>query len=92
MSTDTASQPALTRNRPSVEFVEPLAVRLKVAWHMLGCRKDKGYQLIADGEIDSFTCGAARMVTTESIRRYIARQLAKPDKKIRKSPNKRASS
>jgi hypothetical protein len=58
---------------------------------MLGCGNSHGYELLARGELDSYTSGFARMITTESIRRYIARRLAKPGK-VRKSPRKTASS
>jgi hypothetical protein len=56
---------------------EPLVVKPKVAWKMLACGNTRGYELLATGELDSFLDGRSRKITTESIRRYIARQLGK---------------
>jgi len=64
-----------------------LAVRPKTAWRMLNCGHDFGYKLLERRELDSYTDGAARWITTESIRAYIARRLAKSEK-VRKSPRK----
>jgi hypothetical protein len=87
MST-TVAQHALPHNpSTATELVEPLAVRPRTAWRMLGCGNSHGYELLARGELDSYTSGSARMITTESIKRYIARRLAKPGK-VRKSPRK----
>ena len=71
----------------STELVEPLAVRPKIAWRMLGCGNSHGYELLNRGELDSFTDGNARKITVDSIKRYIARRLAKSGK-VRKSPRK----
>ena len=72
----------------SPELVEPLAVRPKIAWRMLGCGNSRGYELLARGELDSYTDGSARKITVESIKRYIAQRLAKSGSKVRKSPRK----
>jgi hypothetical protein len=56
--------------------LEPLVVKPKVAWQMLSCSNTRGYELLADGELDSFRDGRSRKVTVESIRRYIAQRLA----------------
>jgi hypothetical protein len=74
-------------DNPSTEIIEPLAVRPKAAWRMLGCGNSHGYQLLARGELDSFTDGNARKITVDSIKRYIARRLAKSGK-VRKSPRR----
>jgi hypothetical protein len=57
-----------------------LAIRPKVAWKMLDCGVTRGYALLNAGEIDSFTCGRSRRITVESIRNYIARQVARTSK------------
>src|SRR5215471_1278742 len=71
----------------SSEIVEPLAVRPKTAWRMLGCGNSHGYGLLARGELDSYTDGSARKITVASIKSYIERRLGKAGK-IRKSPAK----
>ena len=71
----------------STEIVEPLAVRPRAAWRMLSCSNSYGYELLAAGELESFSDGSARKITVASIRSYIARRLAKAGK-IRKSPAK----
>jgi len=71
----------------STQIIEPLAVRPKTAWQMLGCGNSYGYELLARGELESFTDGSARKITVDSIKRYIARRLAKSGK-VRKSPRR----
>jgi hypothetical protein len=71
----------------STEIIEPLAVRPREAWRLLSCSNSYGYELLAAGELDSFSDGSARKITVASIKSYIARRLAKADK-IRKSPAK----
>jgi hypothetical protein len=56
--------------------VEPLLVRPRDAWHMLGCGNTYGYALLNTGELESFMEGRARKITVESIHRYIARKLS----------------
>jgi hypothetical protein len=56
--------------------IQPLAVKTKDAWTMLGCSNAHGYNLIAQGELDSYLDGRVRKVTVESIRAYIERKLA----------------
>jgi len=55
--------------------VDPLLVRPRDAWRLLGCSNTRGYELIADGEIESFLDGRARKIVVESIHSYIARKL-----------------
>ena len=55
--------------------IEPLLVRPRIAWRMLGCGNTYGYALLARGELQSFRDGRSRKITIESIHRYIARQL-----------------
>ncbi len=56
--------------------IEPLVVKPKVAWRMLGCGNTRGYELIAAGELESYKDGRSRKITVASIKRYIERRLA----------------
>jgi hypothetical protein len=67
---------------------EPLVVKPKVAWKLLGCSNTRGYELLAAGELDSFLDGRSRKITIESIRHYIARRLA-PTEDARIEPQTR---
>jgi excisionase family DNA binding protein len=58
------------------ENVQPLVVRPRVAWRLLGCGNAYGYRLIAAGELESYRDGRARKITIRSIRHYIERRLA----------------
>jgi len=58
------------------EEVEPLVVKPKVAWKLLACSNNRGYELIAAGELESFRDGRSRNITVASIHRFIARRLA----------------
>jgi excisionase family DNA binding protein len=55
--------------------VEPLAVRPRDACTMLGIGLTHLYALIERGEISSYLDGAARKITTSSIREYVERRL-----------------
>jgi hypothetical protein len=55
---------------------EPIAVRPAQAWRMLGCGVTRGYQLLNNGELDSFLDGNSRRITVASIHAYIQRKLA----------------
>jgi hypothetical protein len=55
---------------------EPLGVSPRNAWRMLGCGNTMGYALLGAGELESYTIGRARRITTASIHRYIARRLS----------------
>jgi hypothetical protein len=70
----------MTSIYPSVtgRAVEPLLVRPRDAWRMLGCGNTRGYELLTSGELVSFLDGRARKITVQSIHAYIARQLAAP--------------
>jgi excisionase family DNA binding protein len=56
---------------------KPIGLPPKQAWKKLGCSNAKGYELLAAGEIDSYTIGRARRITLESIGRYVARHLSR---------------
>jgi hypothetical protein len=55
--------------------VEPLLVRPRDAWRMLGCGNTRGYALLNAGELESFLDGRSRKITVESIHGYITRKL-----------------
>ena len=57
----------------------PLVVKPKGALRMLNCGNTRLYELLAAGELDSFLDGRSRKITVDSIRRYIARQLAQAE-------------
>ena len=71
--------------------IEPLLVRPREAWKMLGCGNTHGYELLNTGELDSFLDGKARKIVVSSIHRYIARKLAAaPQLRPRGRPRKTA--
>jgi hypothetical protein len=63
------------RALPEPNF-EPLGVKPKVACRMIPCGMTKLYQLIADGEIESYCDGKSRIISVASIRRRHERLLA----------------
>jgi hypothetical protein len=70
------------RKSGAFDPIEPLLVRPKTAWRMLGCGNTRGYELLAAGELASFTDGKSRKIVVSSIHDYIARQIvAEPTKK-----------
>jgi excisionase family DNA binding protein len=60
----------------SGELGGPLIVKPSVACNMLSCSHKKLYQLLADGELESFRDGRSRKITVASIKALIARGLA----------------
>ena len=57
--------------------VEPIVVRVRAAQKMLGGRcRDKIYELINSGDLVSYRDGKARLITTESIKKYVDRMIA----------------
>jgi len=66
---------ALTYLGDTVRAVEPLLVRPRIAWRLLGCGNTHGYELLNKGELESFRDGRSRNITVASIHRYIARRL-----------------
>ena len=56
--------------------MKPLAVSPKTAFDMIGVKVTKGYELLNARELESFTIGRWRKVTTSSIEVLIARRLA----------------
>ena len=55
-----------------------LVVKPRQACRLLDCGHKRLYQLLAEGQLESFKDGRSRKITVESIRRYIARGLAAP--------------
>jgi hypothetical protein len=66
----------LSVHNSAISDVEPLVVKPKTAWRMLGCGNTHGYALLAAGELESFKDGHSRKITVASIKAYIARRLA----------------
>jgi hypothetical protein len=64
-----------TYNTEPPDWEGALLVKPKVAWKLLGCSNTRGYELLRAKELDSFLDGRSRKITTDSIRRYIARCL-----------------
>jgi excisionase family DNA binding protein len=56
--------------------LEPLAVSPRQACLLLGVGNTRLYQLIGNGELDTYREGRARRITTESIKRRVAHLLA----------------
>ena len=65
----------LPSTRPS-QGIEPLLVRPRDAWRLLGCGNTHGYELLNAKELESFLDGKARKITVASIHAYIGRKLA----------------
>jgi excisionase family DNA binding protein len=59
--------------------IEPLVVKPREAWRLLGCSNTYGYELLAAGELESFKDGKNRKITMSSIKARIARLLAAED-------------
>jgi excisionase family DNA binding protein len=58
----------------------------KGASKLIGCGRNKVYKLIASGELESFTQGRKRLITTASIRAHIALQMQQPVCRRRQIP------
>ena len=67
--------PGVTGRKADSDF-EPLAVSPKRACLLLGVGVTRLYQLIANGELESYLDGRARRITMESVHRRVARLLA----------------
>ncbi|MEC3910312.1 helix-turn-helix domain-containing protein [Sphingobium sp. CR2-8] len=58
---------------PAPDGFEPITVRVPDACRMLGIRRSKFYELIADGEIRILKLGSATLVPMEQIRALVRR-------------------
>jgi hypothetical protein len=76
VATKRVEQIKMSDRRPDPVDVEPLVVKPKVAWKMLGCGNTRGYELLMAGELESYKDGGSRKITVASIKAYIARRLA----------------
>jgi excisionase family DNA binding protein len=66
----------MSGNRADGTEIEPLVVKPKIAWKMLGCGNTRGYELLAAGELESYKDGRSRKITVASIKAFVARQVA----------------
>lgn len=53
--------------------MEPLALPVPEAAKALGCGRSKLYELIAAGELESFSIGRRRVVVAASLRKLVKR-------------------
>ena len=58
--------------------IGPLVVKPRDARRMLSCSQKRLYELLRDGQLESFKDGWSRKITVSSIERYIARRLTGP--------------
>jgi predicted DNA-binding transcriptional regulator AlpA len=56
--------------------IKPLAVAPKDGFAMIGVSKSKGWDMIANRELEAFKVGRVTRITVASIEAYVARQLA----------------
>jgi hypothetical protein len=63
----------------SAAGMEPLGVAPNVAFGMIGVGVTKGYSLLKARELQSYRIGRARRITMDSIKAFIARQVAEAD-------------
>jgi excisionase family DNA binding protein len=68
-------QPGSTSKGP-VAPVEPIVVRPKQACALLGCGPTYLFDLLKNGELESYRDGRSRLITLASIRARVARKLA----------------
>jgi len=58
---------------PQQDRIEPITVRIPDACRMLGIRRSKFYELIAEGEIRTLKLGSATLVPVEGIKALVRR-------------------
>jgi hypothetical protein len=56
--------------------LEPIGVPPKIGFLLIGVGVTKGYELISDKQLEVYKVGRATRITLESIRAYVARQVA----------------
>ena len=62
--------------RPAPDIIIiPLVVKPRAACQMLSCGLTRLYELLAAGDLASYTDGRSRLITTDSIRAYVARKV-----------------
>jgi excisionase family DNA binding protein len=60
-----------------------LVVKPRAACRLLNCSHKRLYQLLAEGELQSFRDGGSRKIVVESIRQFIARRLVASENKLK---------
>jgi excisionase family DNA binding protein len=80
---------AAKRGHKSRHFVAPLCVPPLEVARLLSCGLSHIYTLMDNGELEAFSSGRARRVTTKSIEAYVARQLAKAGDPAEPAPARR---
>jgi hypothetical protein len=71
----------VAKAKSNLEDYERLLVSPRRACHLLDCGTTRLYELLDDGEVESFLDGRSRKIIVESICRYIAKRLSAADKK-----------
>ena len=66
----------VNRAGTTARLPEPLAVSPRHACLLLGIGTTRLYQLIGNGELESYLEGTARRILTASIHSYVARKVA----------------
>lgn len=66
-------RPLKNTDLPPQDRIEPITVRIPDACRMLGIRRSKFYELIAEGEIRTLKLGSATLVPVEGIRAFVGR-------------------
>ena len=78
----------VNRAGTTARLPEPLAVSPRHACLLLGIGTTRLYQLIGNGELESYRDGRARRITMQSIRRRVERLLAAASPRRRGRPPK----
>jgi hypothetical protein len=55
---------------------EPITVSVKAFCVLSGLCRDKVFELIRNGTLDSFKCGKLRLISVDSYRRWVAEQIS----------------
>jgi excisionase family DNA binding protein len=72
---------AVRRRSKPYNPVAPLALPPLEVARLLSCGLGHIYNLMSSGELESFSSGRARRVTTKSLEAYVARQLTEANNK-----------
>jgi hypothetical protein len=70
---------------------QPLVLRPKMAFAMLGIGRTRGYDLLNAGAFETYVDGGARFITRRSIEQYVERCLAESRERKRRHPSRRAA-
>ena len=58
-------------------MAEPITASVKEFCRLSGLCRDKVYELIKDGTLDSFMCGKLRLISVDSYRRWVVEQISR---------------